>query len=131
MNRNRSAAAIAAAFVLIPGIVLAQSAPRPAVGPERTFTPPARVERALPNGLRVVSVRYATVPKVSVVLTIQSGLAADPPAHAGLAQFVVDAVQEGTTTRDSRQIRREVFAMGATLSGFAGQDTSSFTMRGL
>ena len=131
MTRQRSAAAIAAAVLLIPGIAFAQSTPRPAVGPERTFTPPARAERTLPNGLRVVSVRYATVPKVSVVLTVQSGLAADPPAQAGLAQFVVDAVQEGTTSRESRQLRREIFAMGATLTGFAGQDTSSFTMRGL
>jgi len=123
----------AAALVALALMPLAASAqtPRPAVGPERQFTPPPRVERTLPNGLRVIAVRYATVPKVSAVLTIQSGLAADPPPQAGLAQFVVDAVQEGTTTRESRQIKREIFAMGATLSGFAGQDTSSFTMRGL
>jgi predicted Zn-dependent peptidase len=104
---------------------------RPPVGPERPFTPPPRVERTLPNGLRVVAVRFATVPKVSVVLTVQSGLAADPADKAGLAQFVVDAVQEGTSTRDSRTIRQEIFAMGASLSATAGQDFSSFTFRGL
>jgi zinc protease len=85
----------------------------------------------LSNGLRVVAVRYATVPKVSIVLTVQSGLAVDPAEKAGLAQFVADAVQEGTTTRDSRQIRQEIFQMGATLTAASGQDTSSFTMRGL
>jgi zinc protease len=105
--------------------------PRPAIGAERPFVPPPRVERTLSNGLRVVAVRYATVPKVSAVLTIQSGLAADPPDKAGIAQFVVDALQEGTTTRDSRQVRQEIFAMGASLSATAGQDFSSFTMRGL
>jgi zinc protease len=104
---------------------------RPAVGPERPFVAPPRVERSLPNGLQVVAVRYATVPKVSVVLTMQSGLSADPAEKAGLAQFVVDAVQEGTKSRDSKALKREIFAMGATLNGFAGQDTSSFTMRGL
>ena len=62
---------------------------------------------------------------------MQSGLAVDPAEKAGLAQFVADAVQEGTTTRDSRQIKQEIFAMGATLTAAAGQDTSSFTMRGL
>jgi predicted Zn-dependent peptidase len=117
--------------LLMPALAAAQSSPRPAVGPERVFTPPPRVERTLQNGLRVIAVRYPTVPKVSVVLTVQSGLAVDPAAKAGLAQFVADAVQEGTTTRESRQIRQEIFAMGATLSGFAGQDTSSFTIRGL
>jgi zinc protease len=135
---SRRSCAIAVASVLAiaaPALVRAQEAPaktaRPEVGPEHPFTPPARVERTLPNGLQVVTLRYATVPKVSVVLTMKSGLAADDAKHAGLAQFVVDAVQEGTTTRTSPQIRREVFAMGATLSGAAGQDTSTLTMRGL
>src|SRR5215210_338809 len=109
----------------------AQPSARPAVGPERAFTPPPRVERTLPNGLRVIAVRYVTVPKVSAVLTVQSGLAVDPAEKAGLAQFVADVVQEGTTTRDSRRIKQDVFAMGATLTAAAGQDTSSFTMRGL
>jgi zinc protease len=117
--------------VLFPLTAVAQTSPRPAVGPERPFEPPPRVERTLANGLRVVAVRYPTVPKVSVVLTIQSGLAVDPADKSGLAQFVTDAVQEGTTTRDSRKIREEIFAMGASLSAAAGQDTSSFTIRGL
>ncbi|MGH9346401.1 MAG: M16 family metallopeptidase, partial [Vicinamibacterales bacterium] len=122
---------VAAAAMAMPALVTAQATARPEVGPERPFTPPPRVERTLPNGLQVVTLRYATVPKVSVGLTVRSGLAADPARQAGLAQFVVDAVQEGTTTRTSPQIRREVFAMGATLSGFAGQDTSTLMMRGL
>ena len=64
----------------------------------------------------MIAVRYATVPKVSAVLTIQSGLAVDPPEKAGLAQFVADAAQEGTTTATSEQIKRDVFAMGAALT---------------
>ena len=124
---------LAAVCLLLPVAAVAQTAPstRPAVAPERPFVPPSRVERTLPNGLRVIVVRYATVPKVSVILTINSGLAVDPADKAGLAQFVADAVQEGTTTRDSVKIKNEIFSMGASLSGFAGQDTSSFTMRGL
>jgi zinc protease len=118
------------AILFIPAMAVAQTA-RPAIGPERPFTPPPRVEKTLANGLRVVAVRFPTVPKVSVVVTIQSGLAVDPADKAGLAQFVADAVQEGTTTRDSRKIREEIFAMGASLSAAAGQDTSSFTIRGL
>lgn len=105
--------------------------PRPGVGPERTFTPPPREERVLPNGLRVIVARYATVPKVSVLLTLGSGLASDPADKTGLAQVVADAAQEGTATRESRQIRDEVFALGASLSAFVGQDSSTFQMRGL
>lgn len=105
--------------------------PRPAVGPERPFTPPPREERTLPNGLRVIVGRYPTVPKVSVLLTFGSGLASDPPGQAGLAQFVADAAQEGTATRQSRQLRDEVFALGASLSAFVGQDSSTVQVRGL
>ena len=64
-------------------------------------------------------------------LTFRSGLAADPAGKAGLAQFVADAAQEGTPTRDSRRLRDEVFAMGASLGATVGQDASTFTMRGL
>ena len=112
----------------------AQSAvthPLPPVGPERPFTPAARAERTLSNGLHVVSLRHATVPKVTVVLGIESGLAVDPAEKAGLAQFVVDLSQEGTTTRSSEQIKSEIFALGSSLNGFAGQDVSTFSMRGL
>ena len=105
--------------------------PLPPVRPERPFTPAARAERTLPNGLQIVALRHATVPKVTAILGIKSGLAVDPAEKAGLAQFVVDLAQEGTATRGSEQIKREVFALGASLSGFAGQDVSTFQMRGL
>jgi zinc protease len=130
-SSRATARRVLALLLSLPAAAIAQSSERPAVAPERPFAPSPRIERTLPNGLHIVTVRSATVPKVSVVLTIKSGLAVDPAAQAGLAQFVVDAVQEGTTTRTSPQIRREVFAMGATLSGTAGQDASSLSMRGL
>jgi zinc protease len=110
----------------------AQTAPQlPAVGPERPFAPAARSERTLSNGLQVITLRHATVPKVTAILGIKSGLAAEAPEKAGLAQFAVDLAQEGTTTKSSEQIKREVFAMGASLNGAAGQDASTFQVRGL
>jgi predicted Zn-dependent peptidase len=112
-------------------VAAAQSSPLPPVGPERPFAPAARAERTLPNGLRVITMRYGTVPKLTALLTIESGLAVDPAERAGLAQFVLDLAQEGTTTRSSEQIKREVFAMGASLTATAGQDAATFQMRGL
>src|SRR5262245_14454062 len=109
----------------------AQSTSLPPVGAERPFAPAARVERTLPNGLRIVTMRYGAVPKLTAMLTIESGLAVDAADKAGLAQFVLDLAQEGTTTRSSEQIKREVFAMGASLSATAGQDASTFQVRGL
>jgi zinc protease len=119
-----------AVVLAAPAVVAAQTA-LPPVGPERPFTPAPRAERTLANGLRVIALRHATVPKATAMLTIQSGLAVDPADKAGLAQFVIDLAQEGTTTRSSEQLKRDVFALGASLSGFAGQDASTFQMRGL
>jgi zinc protease len=122
---------VAAAVVLATATAGAQALPKPEVAPERPFAPPPRVERTLSNGLRVVAVRYGSVPKLSAILTVKAGLAVDPPAKSGLAQIVAEAAQEGTTTRSSEQLKREVFALGATLSGAAGQDSTSLQMRGL
>lgn len=127
---SRSSAVVLVAGILMTTPVLAQT-PLPAVGAERPFAPAARAERTLPNGLQVITLRHATVPKVTAILGIKSGLAAEPAEKAGLAQFAVDLAQEGTTTRSSEQIKREVFAMGASLNGTAGQDASTFQIRGL
>lgn len=122
--------ALACAVLVMPALVAAQTS-LPPVGPERPFAPAARAEKTLPNGLQVITLRHATVPKVTAILGIKSGLAAEAAEKAGLAQFVVDLAQEGTTTKSSEQIKREVFAMGASLTGGAGQDASTFQMRGL
>jgi len=122
---------IAAGTLAIAMPVSGQALPKPEVGPEKPFAPPPRVERTLSNGLQVIAVRYATVPKITAMLTVRAGLALDPAGQAGLAQFVADTAQEGTATRSSEQLKRDVFAMGATLSGFAGQDSTTFQMRGL
>ena len=122
---------MAAAILIAAPFASAQTATLPPVGPERPFAPAARAERTLPNGLQVITLRHATVPKVTAILGIKSGLAAEAAEKAGLAQFVVDLAQEGTTAKSSEQVKREVFAMGASLSGAAGQDASTFQIRGL
>jgi zinc protease len=104
---------------------------RPAVGPERPFQLAARVERTLPNGLRVIVTRQTAIPKVSITLTVLSGFSSDPADLTGLASLTADVIQEGTKTRTSRQIRRDIFGMGGSLSGAASQDYSSLTVRGL
>src|SRR5581483_9045 len=120
---------------LLGAVVLCTSAAaqtaRPAVGPERPFQLAPRVERTLPNGLRIIVTRQTVVPKVSVTLTILSGLANDPPSLAGLATMTGEIIQEGTKTRTSKEIRRQMFGMGGSLSAAASQDYTSITARGL
>jgi zinc protease len=125
--------AVFAVFAVLTPSVLAQSpAPdRPAVGPDRPFQLAPRVEKTLPNGLRVIVTRQTVVPKVTLMLTVLSGFSSDPPTMTGLATLTADAIQEGTKTKNSRQIRREVFGMGGSLSAGVSQDYSSLTVRGL
>src|SRR2546426_5305373 len=98
---------------------------RPAVGPERPFQLAPRVERTLPNGLRVVVTRQTAIPKVSITLTVLSGYSSDPADLTGLASLTADLIQEGTKTRSSRQIRRDAFGMGGSLTAAASQDYTS------
>jgi zinc protease len=104
---------------------------RPAVGPERPFQLAPRVEKTLPNGLRVIVTRQTAVPKVTVTLTVLSGYSSDPADLTGLANMTADVIQEGTKTRTSREIRRQVFGWGGSLSSAVSQDFSSLTTRGL
>ena len=109
----------------------AAQAQRPAVGPERPFQLAPRVEKTLANGLRVIVTRQDVIPKVSVTLTVLSGYSSDPADLTGLAALTADIVQEGTKTRTSREIRRQFFGMGGSLSAAVSQDYSSLTARGL
>ncbi len=123
-------AILAAALVLAATKAGAQTE-RPAVGPERPFQLAPRVERTLPNGLRVVVTRQTAIPKVSITLTVLSGYSSDPADLTGLASLTADLIQEGTKTRSSRQIRRDAFGMGGSLTAAASQDYTSISTRGL
>jgi zinc protease len=118
-----------AALVLAAVPVAAQE--RPTVGPERPFQLAPRVERTLPNGLRVIVTRQAVIPKVTVIVTVLSGYASDPADQTGLAQLTADAIQEGTKTRTSKEIRRDAFGMGGSIAATVSQDYSSISVRGL
>jgi zinc protease len=119
------------AVALISTAVPAFAQDRPAVGPERPFQLAPRVEKTLANGLRVIVTRQAAIPKVSITLTVLSGYSSDPADLTGLASLTADLIQEGTKTKSSREIRRDVFGMGGSLSAAASQDFSSVTVRGL
>jgi predicted Zn-dependent peptidase len=104
---------------------------RPAVGPARPFQLAPRIERTLPNGLHVIVTRQTVVPKVSVTLTIRSGYSSDPADETGLASLTGDLVQEGTKSRSSQEIRRQMFGMGGSLTAAASQDFTQLAVRGL
>jgi zinc protease len=125
------AAAAVAPLRATGGLQASGGTARPSVGPDRSFTVSARSVDTLPNGLKVVIVRAPSIPKVSLVLTVLTGLAADKPDAPGVASMTADAIQEGTKTRTSREIRRTAFGMGANLSASVAQDFTAVSLRGL
>jgi predicted Zn-dependent peptidase len=131
LSRRASALGFFAACVITLFTVSAAAQDRPPVGPEKPFQLAPRMERTLPNGLRVVVSKQTVVPKVTVTLTVLSGFSSDPSDLTGLAAITADAVQEGTRTRTSKEIRRDIFGMGGSLTAAVSQDYSSLTVRGL
>jgi predicted Zn-dependent peptidase len=121
------------AWCLVLGAALTASAQteRPAVGPERPFQLAPRLERTLANGLRVIVTRQTAIPKVTVILSVLSGYSSDPADQTGLATLTADLIQEGTKTKNSRQIRRDAFGMGGTITAAASQDFTTVSARGL
>jgi predicted Zn-dependent peptidase len=121
------------AALLVPALSApAQDRPRPAVGPARPFSPAARAERDLPNGLHIVVARHGSVPKVAATLVASgAGLAADPAGRVGLASLTAQSMLDGTSTRSSEQIRREAFGMGGSVTSSAGQDFATIEVSGL
>jgi zinc protease len=128
---GRTPRLMAAIVALVAANANAYAQDRPAVGPERPFQLAPRVEKTLPNGLRVVVTRQTAVPKVTVTMTILSGYSSDPADLTGLANLTADIIQEGTKTRTSREIRKQAFGMGGTLTAQVSQDFSSLITRGL
>lgn len=128
-TRSLSLVLTCVGILVAAGAVSAQE--RPPVGPEQPFQLAQRVERTLPNGLRVIVARQAIIPKVTVTLTVLSGYANDPADLTGLAQVTSEIIQEGTKTLTSKEIRKQMFSMGGSLSASVSQDYTSLTVRGL
>jgi predicted Zn-dependent peptidase len=60
-----------------------------------------------------------------------SGYSSDPADQTGLAALTADLIQEGTKAKNSRQIRRDAFGMGGTITAAASQDFTTVSARGL
>ncbi len=89
---------------------------------------PAPAEKTLPNGLRVVVVRDADLPLLSVELSVAGGAATDPAGLPGVASITTDLLTKGTRTRSATEIAQAVEALGGTLGSAAGWDGSDLSL---
>jgi zinc protease len=94
------------------------SAARPAVAP-------VIAERTLPNGLRVIVAKSTDLPIMNAQLVIAGGAAADPAARPGLASMTAGLATQGAGGRTAPEIARTLEALGASIGGGAGADSTA------
>lgn len=103
--------------------------PRP--GPPRPFVFPAISKSTLPSGVRVWTVRHATIPVVTLRLLIKQGSAEDPTGKEGLAALTLDMLDEGSGDRNSIQMHEALARVGAQLDSDISADATVTTATAL
>jgi zinc protease len=105
-----------------------QRQPPPMPGTPVKAVLPTPVERALPNGLRVIVAKSTDLPMVTAELTVGAGGAADPARRAGLANLTASLLVKGAAGRSAAEVARDVEALGGSLDEGASWDGSKVTL---
>lgn len=115
-------AADAFQWLLCAGLVLGLTTAAPAadISPARLTTP---------NGMTVLVLEQHFLPIVEIHALVKVGSAQDPPEKAGLSNLVASLLDEGTTTRTSKQLAEQIDFVGGSLGAHAGEDFSTASVR--
>jgi len=100
--------------------------------PALSFAAPAElvpVKSVTPNGMTVLVLEQHFLPIVEVHALVKTGSAADPPDKPGLANLVASLLDEGTTTRTSKQIAEQIDFVGGSLEVKASEDFTTASAR--
>ena len=81
-------------------------------------------ETTLPNGLKVIVFEDNRLPLVSYRLGFKTGSIYDPKDSVGLTSAMTSLLNEGTTTRTSKQLAEEIERLGASVGASAGEDNT-------
>jgi len=103
----------------------------PPFGEERPLPALSLQESTLPNGLTVWLLPRPGFPKVTAIVTVRGGTAADAPGFEGTSEVLAEALKAGTAKRSSRKIAEELEAVGGELSSSAGDDALTLSVDGL
>ncbi len=81
------------------------------------------------NGITVLVLEQHFLPIIEIHALIKTGSAQDPPDRAGLANLVASLLDEGTTTRTSKQLAEQIDFVGGTLEASASEDFTTASAR--
>ncbi|MBN9478662.1 MAG: insulinase family protein [Bordetella sp.] len=96
--------------------------PAPTIGQVSNVDFPAVERAALSNGIEIVYARSTTVPVTRVALEFDAGVAADRADRLGAHTLMLNVMQEGTTTRDSKALAEAQERLGASVSVGSSMD---------
>ena len=103
--------------------------PPPAVGP---IVPAGDLHRkTLPNGIEILVLEDARLPRISLGLTLRRGAGSVDPKHAGIAELTAEVMQRGAGDRDGLALARVIEDAGASLSIAATWDATTVALSGL
>ena len=81
------------------------------------------------NGITVLVLEQHFLPIVEIHALIKTGSAQDPADKAGLANLVASLLDEGTTTRSSKQLAEQIDFVGGALEVRASEDFTTASAR--
>jgi zinc protease len=79
--------------------------------------------------MTVIVLEQHFIPIVEIHALIKTGSAQDPPEKAGLANLVASLLDEGTTTRSSKQLAEQIDFVGGSLVVKGGEDFTTASAR--
>jgi len=82
-----------------------------------------------PNGMTVLVLEQHFLPIVEIHALVKTGSAYDPPDKAGVANLVASLLDEGTTSRSSKQLAEQIDFIGGSLEAKAGEDFTTASAR--
>jgi len=86
---------------------------------------PAPHSFRLANGLTVLHLYRPSLPIVTARLVVNAGLASNDPALPGLADFAAVMLEEGTTSRSSRELADQLAQLGAAYAAQTRRDVTA------
>ena len=81
------------------------------------------------NGMTILVLEQRFLPIVEIHAMVKSGSTQDPPEKAGLANLVASLLDEGTTTRSSKQLAEQIDFVGGALEAKASEDFTTASAR--
>ncbi len=126
MNKSLSICVSAVCILVLAFGAFAQKKETPPEGgTPKPFTFPKQNTFSLKNGMKVTLVQYGSVPKVSFQTVIRAGSKDDAAGKKDISDITGQMLKEGTKSRSSEDISRQVAEMGGNLFVGVGTDATN------